>query len=128
MFNDYIRKRLGPLVQFDEKTYKLKFLVKEKFKDNDQRKMTPEERENMLDQMRKAAHDYKEQQTAVITRDKQRDAEDNERAKGSGDVFKGVTRDAYGMGGVGGTLGENLERGKYFVDKKVLRDDVNTFS
>jgi hypothetical protein len=48
--------------------------------------------------------------------------------KGTGEVFKGVTRDAYGMGGGGGTLGENLERGKYFVDQKVLRDDANTFS
>jgi hypothetical protein len=63
------------LVHFDEKTYKLKFLVKEKFKDNDQRKMTAEEREGMLDQMRRSAHDYKEQQTAIITKDRKRDAE-----------------------------------------------------
>lgn len=128
LFNDYIRKRLGPLVHFDEKTYKLKFLVKEKFKDNDQRKMTAEEREGMLDQMRRSAHDYKEQQTAIITKDRKRDAESDQKGKGTGEVFKGVTRDAYGMGGGGGTLGENLERGKYFVDQKVLRDDANTFS
>jgi hypothetical protein len=37
--------------------------------------MTAEEREGMLDQMRKSAHDYKAQQTAIITKDRQKDAE-----------------------------------------------------
>lgn len=69
--------------------------------------MTAEEREGMLDQMRRAAHDYKEQQTAIISKDRKRDSEANEGPKRTGEVFKGVTRDAYGMGGGGGTLGEN---------------------
>lgn len=43
VFNEYVRKRLGPLVEFDTDNYRLKFTAKYRFKDNDRKRMTKDE-------------------------------------------------------------------------------------
>lgn len=128
LFNEYIRNRLGPLVHFDEKDFRLTFLARKTFKDNDQRNMQPMEREKMLEMMRKNAHEYREQQTSVL--DKTKDADDFDVADYDKKArTKTHNQQAYGMNIEANvnSLGENINRGKYFVNKKVVRDDCNTY-
>ena len=119
VFSEQIRKRLGPLVEFDEETYKFKFLAKEKFKNNDPKKMTPEERDKMLEKMKRNAAEYEEQRYQKYTQDTKED--DNSQGNTGGFMQKAQSL-AFDTSGKGG-LSETINRSKYFHDKKLARGD-----
>ena len=123
LFNEYIRNRLGPLVHFDDESYRLTFLARKKFKDNDQRAMQPEDREKMQEMMRKNANDYREQQTSILSKTK--DADDTAVADFDKKRNRSHNELAYGMHTEvnQNSQGDNINRSKYFVDKKVLREN-----
>ncbi len=119
VFSEQIRKRLGPLVEFDEETYKFKFLAKEKFKTNDPKKMTPEERDMMLEKMKKNAAEYEEQRHHKYTQDTKQDESSQPNTGGFMHKAQSLAFDTSGKGG----LSETINRSKYFHDKKLARGD-----
>lgn len=119
VFSEQIRKRLGPLVEFDEETFKFKFLAKEKFKNNDPKKMTPEERDQMLEKMKKNAAEYEEQKYHKYNQDTKEDSSSKANTGGFMQKAQSLAFDVSGKGG----LSENINRSKYFHDKKLARGD-----
>lgn len=113
VFNEYVKKRLGPMVEFDEETYKLKFKAKE-LRDN--KKVTPEEAERSLQAMKKNAEMYEQSKQARYERTL---GEENKNGGGfvhqkGKELFNDEERNK---------LDENLKRGKHFFDKKMMKED-----
>ena len=116
VFGDYMRKRLGPLVEFDEDTYRFKFLAKEKFKNNDPKKMSKEERDQMLQQMKKNAEVYENTKMNKYAHDTKDDGEHVQ----TGEFIQKAHQQAIDQTGISG-VGENISRSKFFHDKKLAR-------
>lgn len=120
MFNDFVKKRLGPLVDFDEDTYRLRFTAKHKFKNNDRKKMTKEEKDDLLNAMKRNADMYEKKKLEAHMMDLADDEESEKKGKPKflQEYSKGVV-DRKGVD----QLAENLNRGRYFADKNVVRRD-----
>lgn len=111
VFNDFVRQRLGPLVEFDPDSYRLKFTAKHRFKTNaDKPEYSQAERERMVAQMKQDAEAYEREKLARYERDLQ------------GEVSTQVQGQGQQATGVGGSLSANLNRGRYFHDKQLARD------
>lgn len=119
VFNEYVKQRLGPLVEFDPENYRLRFTAKHKFKTNvDKKAYTQEEREKMVEQMKRDAEAYEKEKLERYERDIAAAEEGTE----SGSYLKQMHTDAMQEGGRN-TLGDNLNRGRYFHDKHLARGD-----
>lgn len=120
MFNDFVKKRLGPLVEFDEDTYRLRFTAKHKFKNNDRRKMTKEEKDDLLKAMKRNAEMYEKKKLEAHIMDLAED-EKNEK-KGKPNFLQEYSKGVVDRKGVD-QLAENLNRSRYFVDQNAVRRD-----
>lgn len=85
--------------------------------------MNPEDREKMLETMRNNAIDHRKHQTAILEKDLPKESA----ISGNFNALQNLAKEAYVKDGNIATLGENIERGKYFIDQKVLKDDADTF-
>lgn len=120
MFNDFVKKRLGPLVEFDEDTYRLRFTAKHKFKNNDRRRMTKEEKDDLLNAMQRNAEMYEKKKLDAHMMDL--DDDESKEKKGKPKFLQEYTKGVVDRKGVD-QLAENLNRGKYFTDRNVVRRD-----
>lgn len=119
VFAEYVRKRVGPLVEFDEENFKLTFKAKHMFKNNDPKKMTKEERDAMVAQMKKNAEDHERDKLVKYNKDMERL---DEGTGGTGGYLRKMHKDALDDGNRN-SLADNLNRGKFFHDKKLTKDD-----
>lgn len=119
IFNDYVRQRLGPLVEFDPESYKLKFTAKYKFKTNEKKEYTPEERDRMVKKMQEDADAYKQARLKQYERDYE---EEGKTSENQGGYMRQVQNDAFNEAGRT-SLADNISRNKFFQDKKLVRDD-----
>jgi len=114
VFSDYVKSRMGPLVEFDEDTYRFKFLARQKYKDNDPKKMTKEERDQMVQQMKKNAEEYDHAKLARYTQDTKADTD----ASKTGGFIQKVHQQAIDHSGKSG-IAENVNRSRFFHDKNL---------
>lgn len=118
VFNDYVKQRLGPLVDFDPENYRLRFTAKHKFKTNlDKKNYTQEEREKMVEQMKKDAEAFEKEKLERY----EKDIKAAEEGTVSGNYLHKMHADSMAEGGRN-SLGDNLNRGKFFHDKKLSKD------
>lgn len=122
VFNEFVKKRLGPLVEFDEDSYKLKFTARDRFKTNEKKKpITQEEREKALEQMKRNAEAYEKNKLEKYKRNTAHDQEEEKKSRTGGYLQK-MHKDAMADGGRN-SLADNMNRGRFFHDKKLTRDD-----
>lgn len=121
MFNEYVTKRLGPLVEFDPETYRLKFTAKYKFKTNEKTTYTQEERDKMVAQMQQDAEVYERTKMKKYEKDL-KDEEKTEKQQGAGGYLRQIHKEAMDEAGRN-SLGDNISRGKFFHDKKLAKGD-----
>ena len=119
-FNDYVRKRLGPLVEFDEESLRLRFTANKRFKTNDKKPITEEEREKMVSEMKKNAELH--EQTKMAKYNKNLAEENQPFSKAStGGYLQQMHKDAMAEGGRN-NLEDNLNRGRFFHEKRIDKD------
>ena len=123
VFNEYVKQRLGPLVEFDSENYKLRFTARNKFRTNiDKKQYTQEEKEKMVEQMKKDAEAHEKEKLARYERDIKDHEDTSNNKKPSGGYLKEMHKDAMKEGGRN-LLGDNLNRGRFFHDKKLAKGD-----
>lgn len=120
VFAEYMKKRLGPLVEFDPEQYKLKFKAKYMFKDNVKpaKGLTADEKEAELKRMKENALKVEEAKLAQYAKDTSK--EDSKVASGTG--FLNTLQKQAMVNDRGDGLAENLKRGTFFQDRKSLAD------
>lgn len=119
VFNEYVKQRLGPLVEFDPDNYRLRFTAKHKFKTNtDKKAYSQEEKERMVEQMKKDAADYERKKLDRY----ERDIKAAEEGTVGGNYLHKMHADSMVEGGRN-SLSDNLNRGKFFHDKKLIKED-----
>lgn len=120
VFNNYVKKRLGPLVEFDEDTYRMRFTAKNKFKTN--KRLTEDERRQKREEMMQNAEKLREEQ---LSKFKEIQEEDGQGVVNP-EFLKNYRKEAFNSKS---TLEENLNRNKYFLDDRAVnRDDFDTFN
>ena len=119
MFNEYVKQRLGPLVDFDPETYRLRFTAKHKFKTNTEKQVySQEEKEKIVEQMKKDAEAYQKEKLKRYERDIKAAEEGTVT---SGNYLHKMHAESMLEGGRN-SRGDNLNRGKYFHDKHLAKD------
>lgn len=121
MFNEYIKKRLGPLVEFDPETYRMKFTAKYKYKTNEKKTYTQEERDKMVAQMQQDAEIYEKNKLKRYEKDIL-DEEKTGKQQAAGGYLRQIHKEAMDEAGRN-SLGDNISRGKFFHDRKLAKGD-----
>ena len=120
MFNNFVKRRLGPLVEFDEESYRLRFTARHKFKNNDRKKMSKAEQEDLLNAMKRNAEMYEKKKLDVHLLECAEGKEDAGSGKPS--FLQEYSKEAL-LGDGRDKLAENVRRGRFFQDRNVVRRD-----
>ena len=121
MFNNFVKRTLGPLVEFDEDSYRLRFTAKHRFKNNDRRRMTKEEQDSLREAMRRNADMYEKKKLDVHLLEYQEDGD----VKNNPQFLKDYHREAFLKDGDVNSLATNVKRARYFQDSQVVTRDDN---
>ena len=119
-FNDYVRKRLGPLVEFDEQNLRLKFTANKKTNSNDKNPITNEERDRMVNEMKKNAEIHEQTKLSKYNKNIAEELKSSSKAS-TGGYLQQMHKDAMSEGGRN-NLEDNLNRGRFFHDRKLDKD------
>jgi hypothetical protein len=122
MFDEYMKKRLGPYVTFSQTAegYKPDFNINRRNKPNDKKKLTDEEKLQKLDEMKQNAVTLAESKVEQVKRD--RVEEDNRGAK---NYLSEMRKDVYSKPENFADLGDRVSRNVHYLARNL--DEKNTF-